>query len=158
MKSPILFLLAILSLIVSSCASDNKESSQAPAPLSAKEYVENNVYIDVKDFGETLTQARKNDPERVAQMKAANYRFYSHVKIIDNQYVCDLTSADQINVSPAMFSKMIDSLKSANEEIRKSEAEGRKVELGPLGEEYLNSLLEENSLFDQMRTEANKRK
>lgn len=158
MKSSYYLSLLFTVLFFCSCSQENKSEEQTPTTMTAKEYVENNVYIDVKDFGETLTPARKNDPERVAQMKAANYRFYSHVKIIDNQYVCDLTSADQINVSPAMFSKMIDSLKSANEEIRKSEAEGRKVELGPLGEEYLNSLLEENSLFDQMRAEANKRK
>lgn len=145
-------------LFFCSCSQENKSESQTPAPLTAKEYVENNVYIDVKDFGETLTSARKNDPERVAQMKAANYRFYSHVKVVDNQYVCDLTSADQINLSPAMFTKMLNALKSTNEEIRKSEAEGRKVELGPLGEEYLNSLLEENSLLDHMRKEAGKEK
>ncbi|MEZ3589961.1 MAG: hypothetical protein K1V84_02855 [Muribaculaceae bacterium] len=53
---------------------------------------------------------------------------------------------------------MMNNLKETNANIRESEAQGHRVELGPLGEEYLNSLLEENSLLDHMRIEANKGK
>lgn len=152
------FILLFLALSFFSCSQDSKSGSQTPAPLTAKEYVENNTYIDVADFGEDITPDKRNDPARLAQTKAAIYRFFSHVTVVDNQYVCDLTSAEQINVSKAMYNKMMNNLKETNANIRESEAQGHRVELGPLGEEYLNSLLEENSLLDHMRIEANKGK
>lgn len=156
MKAKAICLLVGTMLALTACSSDNKNESQTnqPETLTAKDYVDNNIYIDVKDYGEPLTPERKDDPERTAQMKAANYRFFSHVTIVDNQYVCDLTSADQINISPAMFAKMMENMKQCNADVRAKEAEGRKIELGPLGEDYLNSLLDENSLLNRIKRYA----
>lgn len=41
--------------------------------------------------------------EDSAQMFVALYRFYSHVKVVDDAYVCDLTNAQEIQVSERVF-------------------------------------------------------
>lgn len=50
----------------------------------------------------TQTQASVT-AEDSAQMFVALYCFYSHVKVVDDAYVCDLTNAQEIQVSERVF-------------------------------------------------------
>ena len=74
--------------------------------------------------------------------KAAVYRFFQHVKLLDGIYVCDITSASEIDLSPDIFDDLINNLEDINQVIRYNKEKGLPLEVPDVTEEYLNSLLQ----------------
>ena len=92
-----------------------------------------------KDKANKLTS---NEENALCKMKAAIYRFYSHVKIKDGKYSCSLTNAREINISNQLFSTLRQNLESGNVWIEKCKKEGKEIVIPEINEEYLNSLLQ----------------
>lgn len=75
----------------------------------------------------------------MARMKAALYRFYSHVKLEEEGYVCDLSSANEINVSSTVYMALLNNM---NASYKKAKSEGQNVVALSVNKAYLDSLLE----------------
>ena len=102
------------------------------------------MFLDVdmsKFLPGTQTQASVT-AEDSAQMFVALYRFYSHVKVVDDAYVCDLTNAQEIQVSERVFRSLSENLQKTNLQIQRLKEQGKKVTISEITPEYLNSLLE----------------
>ena len=79
-------------------------------------------------------------------MFVALYRFYSHVKVVDDAYVCDLTNAQEIQVSERVFRSLSENLQKTNLQIQRLKEQGKKVTISEITPEYLNSLLENGAV------------
>lgn len=75
-----------------------------------------------------------------AKIKTVIYRFYSHVKLVDGYYQCDITSGDEIDMSEEIFNLYLNDLKDNNKLIKECREKGMDVILPEITEEYLNSL------------------
>ena len=113
-----------------------------------KKYLDNDTFLDV-DVQALLKQkcipssrSTLNEKDALCKMKAAIYRFYSHVKIKDGKYSCSLTNAREINISNQLFSTLRQNLESGNVWIEKCKKEGKEIVIPEINEEYLNSLLQ----------------
>ena len=113
----------------------------------AQQYVDDNTFIDVdvnglaQDFASTQS-GNKVDVDKVAKMKAALYRFYSHVNLVDGIYKCDLSSAAEINVSSDVFKVLMKNLEDMNEAIANAKKEGKEIHVSKIDQNYLDHLLE----------------
>ena len=113
---------------------------------AVQKYVDDNTFIDINVNGLAyelaLTNAEnKVDADKVAKMKAALYRFYSHVNLVDGIYKCDLTSAIEINVSSDVFDALLSNLGDMNDAIANAKKEGKEIHASKIDQDYLNSLL-----------------
>lgn len=77
------------------------------------------------------------------EVRAALYRFYSHVSLEDSLYVCNLKSAGEINVSEKLFNDMMNDLQKCNMTIKENNEKGLENVLSPVDSTYLSSLLME---------------
>ena len=108
--------------------------------------LEDSVFIDV-DFNEiaaeqAVRKTKSSDlDEKNVKANAAIYRFYSHVKIENGYYVCDLRSHEEINVSASVFNSLKSNLEEINSYIRSVRDSGDSIRLQSVDEAYLNSLL-----------------
>lgn len=111
-----------------------------------KRLVMENEYIDVdleklnkeiKDHSKT-----KYQKSELAKARAVLYRFYNHVRLEGDQYVCSLKSADEINISHKFFKYLMDGQKNGNEDIKKMKAKAPNMELPQITPEYLQALLQ----------------
>lgn len=113
--------------------------------VQVKSLVENNDYldVDVDELTKTLSTRSKNhiDTTALSKMRAALYRFYSHVKVTDGKYVCDLKNAEEINISERLYETISNNLAQMNSWIEESKKNGKEVMIQEVNEEYLNSLL-----------------
>lgn len=111
-----------------------------------KRLVIENEYIDVdleklnKEINDH-SKTKYQKPE-LAKARAVLYRFYNHVRLEGDQYVCSLKSADKINISDKFFKYLIDGQKKGNEEIKKMKAKDSNMELPQITPEYLQALLQ----------------
>lgn len=114
---------------------------------AVKKYVDENTFIDLdvtalaKEIASPDTRTAV-DLDKVAQMKAAIYRFYSHVELEEGVYVCHLSAASDINVSESVYQALLENLNAMNSSIQKAKEAGQEINLPEVNEAYLNSLLE----------------
>lgn len=80
--------------------------------------------------------------DELNKMKAALYRFYSHVKTVEGEHVCSLKNVRDINVSKKLFAVLQENLEEGNAWVKKCKKEGKEVMIQEVSGEYLNSLLE----------------
>ena len=81
-----------------SCSHEQDKKQRTSSINLRQQYVKTNKFLDV-DMSKFLpgTQIQASvTAEDSAQMFVALYRFYSHVKVVDDAYVCDLTNAQEI--------------------------------------------------------------
>ena len=119
-----------------SCSHEQDKKQRTSSINLRQQYVKTNKFLDVdmsKFLPGTQTQASVT-AEDSAQMFVALYCFYSHVKVVDDAYVCDLTNAQEIQVS--------ENLQKTNLQIQRLKEQGKKVTISEITPEYLNSLLE----------------
>lgn len=127
-----------------------QEKLQLPAGV-VKKLVDENAFIDVEV--ESLVSSLQNaeatgsrvsaeNQEDIAKMKAALYRFFSRVKVENGQYVTDLASPEEINVSRGVYDALMNNLSEMNEFLAKAKENGEEAQIGEVTEEYLNSLLD----------------
>lgn len=153
MKKKIVLLLMAISFmtITYSCQADLDDTLQNISSVetnaaTVKKYVNENTYIDldvyqlVKDVASPKTRASVNI-DQIAQMKAAIYRFYSHVQVVNGFYKCNLKAASDINVSEGIYTALLNNLNDMNKNIQKAIDKGISFNVQEADEEYLNSLL-----------------
>lgn len=153
MKKKIVLLLMAISFmtITYSCQADLDDTLQNISSVetnaaTVKKYVNENIYIDldvyqlVKDVASPKTRASVNI-DQIAQMKAAIYRFYSHVQVVNGFYKCSLKAASDINVSEGVYTALLNNLNDMNKKIQKAIDKGISFNVQEADEEYLNSLL-----------------
>ena len=132
-----------------SCSHEQDKKQRTSSINLRQQYVKTNKFLDV-DMSKFLpgTQIQASvTAEDSAQMFVALYRFYSHVKVVDDAYVCDLTNAQEIQVSERVFRSLSENLQKTNLQIQRLKEQGKKVTISEITPEYLNSLLE-NILSD----------
>lgn len=138
-------------MVVSGCSSNGAKttvvSEDNTSTTSVKEYVENNVFIDVdvKELVNTLSNPEINSSVNevdLAKMKAAVYRFYSNVKIKDGYYVCNVPDGAAINISEAVFTALKENLDEMNSALKEAKENGHEVKISEPDSVYLNSLLQ----------------
>lgn len=137
----------VLTSAALSCADRNKQQNEETKYMTAKECAVDTVFLDVDiaDIQNYLLTPSVKSPDAGAQIekaKAAVYRFYSHVTVENRQYVCDIESGKQINMSEATFSALLNNLNNMNSAIKEISERGDSIFIQPITEEYLNSLLE----------------
>ena len=132
-------------------------------PGLAKRIVSENLYIDIDsaDFeevsnainvcsrrqvlGEDIPAVEITDRinDNIAKIKAAIYRLYSNLSIVDNKMVlAPGCTAESMKISDALFKRMQADIDQSNEFIRLQTEAGNATEIAPITDEYLNSLLE----------------
>ncbi len=68
------------------------------------------------------------------------------MKLVNNQYIPDSISAEDINISPEMFSFYKANLEEMNASAREQMAKGGNIEISPIDEKYLKSLLDDKEI------------
>ena len=155
------YLLGLISLFViaqsctnhsKSCNSDSNEcnsilkiSNAKTEPTAVEKLVRSNAFIDV-DINRLSEQmangTRADNASDISKAKAAIYRFYSHVHVNGkNQYECTLKSAKEINVSQDVFDALQNNLDEMNKAIELCSKNGEKMNVMPITNKYLESLL-----------------
>lgn len=139
--------------LFSGCNRDNKSVIPVESVLNIpvnkvqmKSFIENNTYLDVDidQLSKAINSRSRSNIDTTAMEKTqvALYRFYSHVKVIDGKYVCNLKNAEEINISERLYETLSNNLAHMNTWIEQSKARGKEVMIQEINEEYLNSLLE----------------
>ena len=113
----------------------------------AQQYVDDSTFIDIDVNGlahdlASTQSGKKVDVDKVAKMKAALYRFYSHVNLVNGIYKCDLSSASEINVSSDVFKALMTNLEDMNDAIANAKKEGKEIYVSKIDQNYLDHLLE----------------
>lgn len=146
-------ILCVTAVILTGCQSDTKDAVQQTPPAAtasdlAKKYVEDSIYIELDVYGladgiaKSHTRSASVNQEDMAKMKAALYRFYSHVELVGDTYICNLTSAEEINVSQGVYTALLNNLTDMNNTIQQFKKEGKELYIQKVDTTYLNSLLE----------------
>lgn len=144
------FLLAIF-LCTSSCQSDLSKKDLTKSKSSIEQLANSNEFIDVNmesvisNLNSHSQGSRMTDDERTElnKIKAAVYRLSKHVKVVDNQFVIDDISAEDINISKQMFDFYKSNIEDMNASARERIANGEEVVMPPIDDNYRNSLLKE---------------
>lgn len=135
------------------CNQDNKSVTPVESVLNIpvnklqmKSFIENNTYLDVDidQLSKAINSRSRSsiDTTAMGKTRVALYRFYSHVKVIDGKYVCNLKNAEEINISERLYETLSNNLAHMNTWIEQSKASGKEVMIQEINEQYLNSLLE----------------
>ena len=119
------------------------KSQNVPHGL-VRQIVEDNqlIAVDVSllqrslDYQSNTRSTSVVDPLQVAQMKAALFRFYSHVEIVDGRFQFN-GNPERLNISEQLFQLLMDGLNQMNSYI---EQFGDDLELPDINE-YLEFLL-----------------
>ncbi|MEN5233696.1 hypothetical protein [Sphingobacterium faecium] len=98
-----------------------------------------NTFIDVQlPAGARIEELSKED---LGLLKAAAYRFFGKVKLVDNQYVVDIKEGKEIEVSDAVVSAYLKAISSTNAFADSLKREGQEIQLPAITDEYRNALL-----------------
>ncbi len=147
----IIQVLLMICIPFTGCNTTNEKMIQEIAkletePNAVKKLVDENTYIDF-DYQDLVIQMTSDkrasvDKGLLAKSKVALYRFYSHVQLVDDQYVCSLKDGSEINVSERVFVAMSDDLDQMNTSIRENKEKGANLVIFKPDAKYLNSLLD----------------
>jgi len=111
-----------------------------------RKYLDKDIYLNVnmQDISASLRSTNRSagKTDELNKMKAALYRFYSHVKTVEGKQVCSLKNAREINISKKLFAVLRENLEEGNAWIEKCKKEGKEVIIQEVSGEYLNALLE----------------
>ncbi len=148
MKNTNLFFILICLLGIFSCKENVKQNSNSGDSTTKVEVISENdrdsLFIDIslKDVATGISKTRSSVSDDLMKLcRIANYRFYSHVKIVDGYYVCNLKNGAEINVSETLFSEMSEAMRKLNSQIKEQRSKNNDVVLPEISDEYLNSLL-----------------
>lgn len=142
----IIYLLISSVFIVSGCGNRNETTSQISEDSSfteSSEIIANDIFIRANTDALTKSPSAYDlSSEDLATAKAAIYRFYSHVKVVDGYYVCDAFSGEELNMTEETFKLYLDDMNKTNESVRKLREEGKNVIMPEITDKMLESLLE----------------
>ncbi len=137
------FISGIVLVILCACSSQEKEPQSVEENLSARELVAANAYIDVPEYIEGKTWRYGCGSPADNKLRAATYRFLKHVKMENGKYVCDLTSGEDINISPALFDGLYkEHVTDVNQWIDEVHERGNKAMVLEMKDEYFEAMLD----------------
>ena len=157
MKLTILFIVAMFitscansSDIISDTTIDRQQQSSvddrpsAPPITTAKMIIANNSFIDVDiaALENTTTAITEPYPEEHEMTRAALYRYYSKVTIVDGLMVCSAKKASDLNMSERTFRYINDNVNAINETVKEAQSKGTKVHMPEITADYLRFLIE----------------
>lgn len=140
--------LIVATVLFTSC--QNKQEAGVPvlnlAALSAipleqpiDTLAKGNTFIDVRlPAGARIEELSKAD---LGLLKAAAYRFFGKVKLVDNQYVAAIKEGKEIEVSDAVVSAYLKAISNTNTFADSLKKEGQEIQLPAITDEYRNALL-----------------
>lgn len=79
--------------------------------------------------------------DQLTKSKAAVYRFFKHVKIVDGKFETDLKSGDQIHVSSAVYVLLKNNLYHMNKDASAMKKKGKAVQIVIPDSVYFEQLL-----------------
>ncbi|MGJ1433130.1 hypothetical protein ACR79M_16640 [Sphingobacterium spiritivorum] len=147
-KMRIFYSLLIALFLTSACQSPKKEgvaiinlSALASVPLDTPidqlakdgEFIEVNLPADAR-----IDQLSQKD---LSLLKAAAYRFYGHVKLVNNRYQVDIREGKEINVEDDVVQAYIKALGETNNFADSLQKEGQDIKLPEITDAYRNTLL-----------------
>jgi len=142
MKFKSFVICGILGILCACSEQGNNQPGPAEENLSASELVEANAYIDIPEYVAGKIETFGSGSIFDNKMRAVLYRFIKHVRLENGKYVCDLTSGDDINVSPQVFDKLYrEHVIEANQWIDEVHDRGNKAMVVEMGDDYLQHLL-----------------
>lgn len=151
-KIYILVLLLCLPVIITGCAKNQEnvvkiDDKDVKGETRTRSYVESGEFIDVDIKTLALSNAvnrrmTRTHTEEEDKAYAALYRFYSHVTVENDKYICSLKSGKEINISETLFNDLIKSLDDMNKLIEENQAKGERVIIDVPDSTYLESLLQ----------------
>lgn len=99
------------------------------------------IDVDLKYFTDTvyLFGHKEIPKEDMKKIKTVIHRIYSNIELKNNQYFLKIKNGADVNISENIFNIYRDNINKLNKEAVKSSENG--IELSPITEEYLNSLL-----------------
>ena len=150
------------SYIISDTTIDRQQQSSvddrpsAPPITTAKMIIANNSFIDVDIAAlENTTTGQRNTsnpqsakaitepyPEEHEMTRAALYRYYSKVTIVDGLMVCSAKKASDLNMSERTFRYINDNVNAINETVKEAQSKGTKVHMPEITADYLRFLIE----------------
>lgn len=97
------------------------------------------AFIDVKlPPGARIEELSKED---LGLLKAAAYRFFGQVKLVDNQYSANIKEGKEIAVSDAVVAAYLKAIANTNAFADSLKKEGQEIQLPAITDEYRNALL-----------------
>lgn len=97
------------------------------------------AFIDVKlPPGARIEELSKED---LGLLKAAAYRFFGQVKLVDNQYIANIKEGKEIAVSDAVVAAYLKAIANTNAFADSLKKEGQEIQLPAITDEYRNALL-----------------
>ncbi|MGP1527239.1 MAG: hypothetical protein ACTTIA_01875 [Candidatus Cryptobacteroides sp.] len=138
----IVFLLSVLSCKEALKQNHGISNINNPEAITEGDIDELFIEISLKDIATEINDTKSVSKELMRLCKIANYRFYSHVKIVDGYYLCTIKSGAEINVSESLFSEMLDALGNLNEQIKECRSNNMDVALVEISDDYLKSMLQ----------------
>ncbi|MFD2905647.1 hypothetical protein [Sphingobacterium anhuiense] len=97
------------------------------------------AFIDVKlPPGARIEELSKED---LGLLKAAAYRFFGQVKLVDNQYIASIKEGKEIAVSDAVVVAYLKAIANTNAFADSLKKEGQEIQLPAITDEYRNALL-----------------
>jgi hypothetical protein len=144
----------ILSFIIFIMSCKREQTAVSPLPLASlkpsttklslkiNQLVKTDSLIDF-EVGKGIIKVDKPITEaEYAKMRAATYRFYKNVKLVDGKYVYRGSGGGQsIHLSDRVFSAFTKNLNDVNTSLEGELSKGQKIELPEVTDDYLNSLL-----------------
>ena len=115
-----------------SCSHEQDKKQRTSSINLRQQYVKTNKFLDV-DMSKFLPGT---------QIQASVTAEDSAQMFVDDAYVCDLTNAQEIQVSERVFRSLSENLQKTNLQIQRLKEQGKKVTISEITPEYLNSLLE----------------
>ncbi|UIR56062.1 hypothetical protein LZQ00_17585 [Sphingobacterium sp. SRCM116780] len=98
-----------------------------------------NEFIDVQlPAGARIEELSQHD---LGLLKAAAYRFFGQVNLIDNQYSVNVKDGKEIHVSDAVVFSYLKAIASTNAFADSLKKEGQEIQLPPITDTYRNALL-----------------
>lgn len=168
MKFNVILLFSLLCLI--SCSSfeesstaisvnDTYNKATYPIPVAtAKTIISDNLFIDVdleahnkaiadnfdpKDPEASLKRIEQLYPEEEQMSRAAWYRYYNKISLVDGLWICSATKASDLNMSERTFKFINDNVTALNEEAKKAREEGISVKMPLLSADFIRSIINE---------------
>lgn len=133
-----------------SCQAPQQSSVQAEN-LTARELVEQNVFLDVD---QDVQSRSAMDLIRTPAFRAACYRFYKNVSYDENNIgTCKASKGTDLNISDYLFDDLSRELETLNEKFREDKEKGIASERGVKDEQYFERLLNDE-FFEQMKNSS----
>jgi hypothetical protein len=108
-------------------------------PKTAKELALSTDYLEVDLV--KLAKEKKHSKADMDKLKAIQYRFYKHVRLVNGAYASTVTNGAAIHIAEADYAYYLTKLNSINAVAKAERAKGKKTQVNPIDDKYLNALL-----------------